>query len=377
MNVVSRRPARSVLLAAAAAAASALMLLAAGPGAASAATGRAASARPATAGVLWHKLTLLNHWRSEQKFLASGDPAWAIRGGVVYLRGGMTQFPRGFTESDEFAVLPKAARPARKLYLTVQADDIYGDLVIYPSGVMDVSSSAALDAKSFTSLDGVSFPASPNTGHALTLLNGWQSGRQFGTGNPAFWLKNGVVNLLGSVRAPSGFSSNTFAVLPPGARPARVLYINTFGHGGALVQIMIGTNGAMTVLSGQGDDFTSLATISFPAAPATGHKLTLLNGWVSSQSQYQTGDPAYWVSNGIVHLLGSLKQPSGTNTEFAVLPPAARPTHFLWIVTYTNNGTFGWVIITPSGLILAVNFNGNTAHQLYTSLATISYPVGS
>ena len=391
MNVVSRKPAdgtaavaasrcrraRRALLAAATAAASALTLLATGPGAASAAADRAASAQTATAGVPWHKLTLLNHWRSDQRFFNSGNPAWAAHDGVVYLRGVMNQFPRGFSASDKFAVLPKAVRPARKLYLTVYADGVYGDLVIHPSGVMDVSSAAPLEAKSFTSLDGISFPASPTTGHTLTLLNGWKSGHQFGTGNPAFWRKNGVVYLLGSLRAPSGFSSNKFAVLPSGARPARVLYINTYGYGGAIERSAIGTNGAMTVLSSQGDNFTSLATISFPAAPATGHKLTLLNGWVSSQGQYHSGDPAYWVSNGIVHLLGSLNQPSGTNVQFAVLPPAARPTHFLWIPTYTNDGTFGWVTINPSGSIFAMNFAGNTAARLYTSLATISYPVSS
>jgi hypothetical protein len=80
----------------------------------------------------------------------------------------------------------------------------------------------------------------------------------------------------------------------------------------------------MTVLSSQGGNFTSLATISFPAASATGRTLTLLNGCVSSQGHYHTGDPAYWVSNGIVHLLGSLNQAAGTSTQFAVLPPARR-----------------------------------------------------
>jgi hypothetical protein len=376
MNIVSRR-ARSALLAAATVAASAVTLLAAGSGAASAATERAASAQPAAAGVPWHKLALRNHWQSDQKFLDTGDPAWAIHDGVVYLRGGMEQNPRGFSASNEFAVLPKAARPARKLYLTAYADGVYGDLVIYPSGVMNVSSAAPLEAKSFTSLDGISFPASPTIGHKLTLRNGWESGQQFDTGAPAFWRENGVVHLLGSLRAPSGFSGNEFAVLPSGARPARVLYINTFGYGGVIEKIAIGTNGDMTVLSSQGDNFTSLAAISFPAAPVIGHALTLVNGWVSSQGQYQSGNPAYWVSNGIVHLLGSLKQPSGTSTEFAVLPPAARPAHFLWIPTYTNDGAFGWVTISPSGLIAVANFGADTASQLYTSLATISYPVSS
>jgi hypothetical protein len=98
---------------------------------------------------------------------------------------------------------------------------------------------------------------------------------------------------------------------------------------------------------------------------------------VSGQGQYQSGDPAYTVSNGIVHLLGSLKQPSGTSDLFAVLPKAARPAHFLYFAIYTNKGTFGWVTINPTGLIFASNFGGNTAARLYTSLATISYPVNS
>jgi hypothetical protein len=130
----------------------------------------------------------------------------------------MDQFPRGFSASDKFAVLPKAARPARKLYLTVYAD---GDLVIYPSGVMDVSSAAPLEAKSFTSLDGISFPAPPTTGTKLTLLNGWRSGQQFGTGNPAFWRKNGMVYLLGSLRArPASQATSSPCCHPVHARLA-------------------------------------------------------------------------------------------------------------------------------------------------------------
>ena len=113
------------------------------------------------------------------------------------------------------------------------------------------------------------------------------------------------------------------------------------------------------------------------ALAAVAGRLAAVSGRVSSQGQYHSGDPAYRVSNGIVHLLGSLNQPSGTNAQFAVLPPAARPTHFLWIPTYTSDGTFGWVTINPSGSIFAVNFAGNAAARLYTSLATISYPVSS
>jgi hypothetical protein len=385
MNVVFGVPryrrVRRALLAAAATAASALALLAAGPGAASAATDRAGSVQPATAGpaitgVTWHTLSLLNDWHSPSKGL--GVAAWAVQDGVVYLRGVINQPPFDPSAGVTIAVLPKAARPAHKLYLYAFATYVYSDMVIYPNGVINVFSTNPLDAKTFTSLDGISFPAAPTSGHALTLIDGWQSGNQLLTGDPAFWVKDGTVHLLGSIRAPSSFSSDTFAVLPPGARPARVLYINTMGYGGALDQFMITPDGSMTVLNSQGDNFTSLAAISFPAAPTTGHKLTLVNGWVSSQSQYGTGDPGYWVSNGIVHLLGSLKQePNDFDPQFAVLPPAARPAHNLILWTYTNEGAFGFVQILPTGQIFVQNYGSETSSEAYTSLANIAYPVNS
>jgi hypothetical protein len=376
MNAVIRRIGPA-LVAAAATMASALTLLAAVPGAASAAAGSTAAVQPATTPVQWHKLTLINHWQADPKFYHTGNAAWAVRHGVVYLRGVIDQSQPGANSSDEFAVLPLAARPARKLKLIAGTEAAYADLTIYPSGAMFVGGSAALAAKSFTSLDGISFPAAPTTGHKLTLMNGWITGNQLGTGHPAFWKEDGTVHLLGATRAPNGVSNDSFAVLPPGARPARMLYINTYGSAGLPAIFTIGTDGTMTVQTGQGDLFTSLAGISFPAAPVTGHPLTLLNGWVSSQSQYGTGDPGYWVENGIVHLLGSLKQPGGTNSQFAVLPPAIRPAHYLWIPTYTNNGAFGWLAIFPDGKIFALGVGSDPSAQLYTSLATISYPVNS
>lgn len=107
------------------------------------------------------------------------------------------------------------------------------------------------------------------------------------------------------------------------SRPAHVLYINTYGSEGAIDSISIGTNGVMTVFNSRGDNFTSLAAISFPAAPVIGHKLAL------------------------------------------------------WFPTYTNDGAFGWVMISPKGAISAANFFGSNAAQLLTSLATITYPVSS
>jgi hypothetical protein len=380
MNAITRKSGRT-LLAAVAVAASALTLFAAVPGArsASAATGRAAAIQPAVTPVQWHDLSLVNQWQQDTTFPVTGmgKPAWAVRNGVVYLRGAMHQVPAQAGLNDNFAVLPQAARPANTQYLRLGADGEYGELAIMPSGYMFVDSVWPLAAKFYSSLDGVSFPAAPVTGTKLALVNGWISSAKYLTGDPAFWQKDGMVHLLGGVRAPNGFADGEFAQLPPGARPAHVLYLNAWSAGGVLNIVTVGTDGALTVQSGQGEFFTALSGLSFPAAPQTGKKLTLINGWESSKIAYNTGDPAYWVNNGIVHLIGSLDQPGGSNNQFAVLPAAARPTHYLRIPTYTNNGKFGWLIIKPTGEISVENSIGYSSAKVYTSLAAVSYPVNS
>jgi hypothetical protein len=69
--------------------------------------------------------------------------------------------------------------------------------------------------------------------------------------------------------------------------------------------------------------FTSLNGIAFPAASVKGHKLTLINGWKSSQSTYRTGSPAYAIRKGAVYLPGSLHQPVSDSGGIGVLPAAA------------------------------------------------------
>ncbi len=57
---------------------------------------------------------------------------------------------------------------------------------------------------------------------------------------------------------------------------------------------------------GGAQGYTSLAGVSFPAATTAEHKLSLLNGWQSSPPGYGTGDPAYTVIGGVVHLAGAV-----------------------------------------------------------------------
>jgi hypothetical protein len=107
-------------------------------------------------GVTWHKLTLLNGWQSGQPQYTTGDPAYAVIGGVVYLSGAL-HLPSG--SNAQFAVLPKAARPTHVLYLTthnigqVGTVRIETDGRIFAYGVADPNSGAQ-----FTSLAAISYP---------------------------------------------------------------------------------------------------------------------------------------------------------------------------------------------------------------------------
>jgi hypothetical protein len=384
------RPVRSVL-AAVAVAAAALVAAAAFGGAASAATRHpahpaampathhrgAAARRPATTvtGLTWHPLTLINGWQSDQGQFDSGNPAWAVKNGIVYLSGSLHQ-PGGTPLSNsEFAVLPAAARPAHQLDVTVYTDGgTFGALAIGTNG-MYVHSPVVADGQAYSSLAGVSFPAATTAMHTLSLLNSWAGGA-FGGGDPADTVTGGVVHLSGSLSQPSSGTNDEFAVLPAAARPAHTLYLNVNTIGNSTGVLEIDPSGVMHAYQGGAQSFTSLAGVSFPAATTATQPLSLLNGWQSGQSAFGTGDPAYTVTGGVVHLSGSLHQPSGTGEEFTVLPPAARPAHDLWIMTYTADGAVGALEIMTDGEVDAFNNTGNAAQQ-YTSLAAIAYPINS
>jgi hypothetical protein len=116
------------------------------------------------------------------------------------------------------------------------------------------------------------------------------------------------------------------------------------------------------------------------AAADTVHKLALDHGWQSGEPSHDTGDPSYWVSGGVVHLSGSMLQPSGTSQLFAVLPKADRPAHYLYlkVMVYTpdNSAHAGTVQIDPDGAMYAYSPIAGDA-QKYTSLAGVSFPLGS
>ena len=170
-------------------------------------------------------------------------------------------------------------------------------------------------------------------------------------------------------------------MLPPAAHPARTIYLSVYTYNGTIGLLEIDMSGTMYAYFGGAQQYTSLAGVSFPVASATMTKLALINGWKSAQPTYGTGDPSYSVTNGVVHLSGSLLQPQAgaTGQMFAVLPKAAWPTNYLYIKAMVYSGSTantGTVVVTPNGEMYAYSLTASQAQQ-YTSLAGISYPLGS
>jgi hypothetical protein len=119
-------------------------------------THAARSAKPT-----FHRLTLVNGWKAAAKAEDMGVPSYMVTNGIVYLSGGIFQPIQG---KAEFAVLPKGARPATNLFITVSVEEgvsNVGTLFISPKGVMEVYATptgVGTPAADLTTLGGVSFP---------------------------------------------------------------------------------------------------------------------------------------------------------------------------------------------------------------------------
>ena len=104
--------------------------------------------------------------------------------------------------------------------------------------------------------------------------------------------------------------------------------------------------------------------------------LTLVNGWVSENAAFASGNPKVAQQNGIVYLSGSLAQPSGTNDQFATLPSADRPTHNMWITVYTVDGSSGTLFIGHDGRMDASSATspGSVSMRPYSRFAPLTVP---
>jgi hypothetical protein len=142
--------------------------------------------------------------------------------------------------------------------------------------------------------------------------------------------------------------------------------------------IVVGAAVASLAVAGAlagGASAASASTARAVLASCSWHPLSLLNGWQSEQSVYDSGNPSYCVtSDGMVYLSGSLAQPGGGSDEVAVLPAAAAPASNLYLSVYTYGGTTGVLYISTAGEILAYSGASGGGATAFTSLAGISFP---
>jgi hypothetical protein len=320
-------------------------------------------------GLTWHKLALRNGWTSANSARGTGAPAWTVKNGIVYLSGSLRQ-PSG--SANEFAALPAVAWPARELAIALDTSDgVLGRLDVLPDGELSAFSATPSDAQTFTSLAGISFPSRAIFRNNLNLLNGWKAGN---VSRPTYSLVHGVVYLSGTMHQSSS-TNELFARLPASVRPAHVLYITTYTGIYNSGNLQIDPDGAMYSSGADARHFSTLSSISYPLASLRGHKITLKNGWTSSQGTYDTGNPSYTVSRGVVYLSGSVHQPVAGSDLIGILPTDARPFHKLFFSIYTFDGTVGELQITQSGQLWLSSGAGNA--EEYASLASISYPQNS
>jgi hypothetical protein len=303
----------------------------------------------------------------------TGDPAYCIDHGIVYLSGSLAQ---PGSSGNHFAQLPQQAWPATNMYLSVYT---YAGA----TGVVQINTNGTLyayggAARQFTSLAGISFPVASATGEPITLGYGWQSAQsQWWTGDPSYYISDGVVHLSGSLFNPAGPQSPpAFATLPPAARPPYNQVINVYSYGGAPAMVAVGIDGMIQADLGKTEQFTSLAGIAYPAVSSAETPLALLNGWQSGQNTWPGNGLSYYISNGVVYLDGAVLN-SG-HGKVAVLPPSARPTHTLYLTVDISGWYTGATVrIEPDGSIYTYGGpSGTYTSGDYTTFSGISYEAG-
>jgi hypothetical protein len=315
----------------------------------------------------WHPLKLIHGWKSASaKHFVTGTPAWALRDGVVYLRGAIKQ-PNA-DGSVTFASLPKAARPASKLYIQVFSKSaVPGILYIGSGGTLDAYDG---NAYAFTSLSAVSYPTASIKSHRLKLLNGWQSSQPvYQTGNPSYAISHGVAYLAGSMH--SGGSSPLAFVLPKAARPVHAMFISVYTLDGTSGVVEILPQGEVDISGTGATGYTSLAAISFPVAGTKWHNFKLESGW-KPFTKFDTVAPAYTVVNGVVYLNGAMHQSPAGNGLWTNLPAPARTADVADIEVMTTSGSVGALTMTSNLGLVSSTPSSNA--QTMTSLAGIAYP---
>jgi hypothetical protein len=342
-----------------------------------------APAAHAGSGCTWAPISLENGWHSEQGVYGTGDPSVCLEdAGMVYLSGSLAA-PSG--SSYEFGVLPVWDWPEHNLYFDVYTmDGSFGVLRIDTDGTMWAYGGMGRSSQ-YTSLAGVSYPDAAVSQADLQLEGGWQSAdSQWATGDPAISITSGIVHLSGSMMRPAGppsASSGGYsaAALPPQAEPSDTDTFATTGYafGGQIQEVSIISSGSSggVVFGALNNRYTSLAGINYPTAPTAWQPMPLLNGYTS----FGFNGPSYYMSGNVVYLDGWVDLPLGFDGEIAVLPPAERPSHDLYMLAFANGqSSSGYAMLTidqDGSMWISTAPTGGQSNSVF--LAGLSFHLGS
>jgi len=209
--------------------------------------------------VVARKLALKNGWTSSESMYKTGNPSYSVSHGVVYLSGSL----RGGAKTQAF-VLPRAARPSHRMYITVYTlDGSTGWLTINAKGQVNVLGN---DSTGYTSLANISFPVASTKWHLFPLTGGWTSdAHNAHTAAPSYAVVNGIVFLTGSMHQTSG-STGLWTRIPAAARPSDVVHIQVYTAGGTNGTLAMSTSLGLIGSNpfSQASDFSSLAGVAYP-----------------------------------------------------------------------------------------------------------------
>jgi hypothetical protein len=351
----------------------------------------AAQAQPAAAAAPLPKpqpiaLNLLN-WSGSAGFGSRG-PAWyQDSSGVVHLQGAVKVVNETGPNAPLIGTLPRAAWPAQFVLLLAHSfDGTYASLEISPAGQITAVPSAApaVTDFSFVSLEGLTYrPTGDGTPIAMNTVN-W-NGSVAGTFTPSWYTdRSGIVHLEGAADQASttGSGANTIGTLPPAEAPAQAVYTVVTTGQNAYADLVIQPSGAIDLIGArppavEENYLVSLESISYRPAGA-GSPIAVNTANFSGSAGFGSRPPAWYTDKyGIVHLQGAVTQTStsgsGANT-IGTLPPAARPSHDVYTIVHTFNGTYADLVIQPSGAIDLINPRPPMVGDYsFVSLESISY----
>jgi hypothetical protein len=115
-----------------------------------------ATAKAPVTKITWHALKLVNGWHAAGTAFHSGNPAYTVSNGIVYLTG---IADHAGTSLPPLGDLPKGARPTHSLWFSAFNEAASGVVFVEidPNGAVIVGGSGG-DQDFFTSLAGIEFP---------------------------------------------------------------------------------------------------------------------------------------------------------------------------------------------------------------------------